>query len=350
MEHDKAHQQDADNLETPTELHVHHGAQGEKRMRVVYIILGCISLGVVITLLLFGIQRTPKAQSAAPIDVEPVDNPFDEVSLVASSAVVYDIKHDTILFEKMPDTVLPLASITKLVSAYAAIEHAPDFLQVTIAPEDTQLEGDQGLRPGEIWRLDDLISFSLVTSSNDGMSAVAQNIGRHLTRTPDYETNKKTFINVMNTSMDELGLTETRFKNETGLDKSDLTSSGGYGTARDIAHIVGILVESYPGLVEDTRDSDISVTSLSGFPHTGENTNLSTAALPGLLMSKTGYTDLAGGNLAIAFDGGLGRPIAVVVLGSTLADRFTDVETLVEAARTYVKHHPARATSTPAQQ
>jgi D-alanyl-D-alanine carboxypeptidase len=49
------------------------------------------------------------------------------------------------------------------------------------------------------------------------------------------------------------------------------------------------------------------------------------------MMSKTGYTDLAGGNLAVVFDAGIGHPVAVVVLGSTKEERFTDVQRLVRA-------------------
>ena len=49
------------------------------------------------------------------------------------------------------------------------------------------------------------------------------------------------------------------------------------------------------------------------------------------VLGKTGFTDLAGGNLAIVFEAGPLYPIAVVVLGSTAEDRFTDVEKLVWA-------------------
>jgi D-alanyl-D-alanine carboxypeptidase len=50
-----------------------------------------------------------------------------------------------------------------------------------------------------------------------------------------------------------------------------------------------------------------------------------------MLLSKTGFTDLAGGNLAIVFDAGVNHPVAVVVLGSTEDSRFTDVSELVGA-------------------
>ena len=73
------------------------------------------------------------------------------------------------------------------------------------------------------------------------------------------------------------------------------------------------------------------VYNTNGDYHTTENTNEIVSKIPNLIGSKTGYTDLAGGNLTIAFDLGHNRPIIVTVLGSTRAERFTDVLTLVAA-------------------
>ena len=50
-----------------------------------------------------------------------------------------------------------------------------------------------------------------------------------------------------------------------------------------------------------------------------------------MLASKTGFTDLAGGNLAVAFNAGLLRPVVVVVLGSTRDEREEDVQKLIHA-------------------
>ncbi len=60
------------------------------------------------------------------------------------------------------------------------------------------------------------------------------------------------------------------------------------------------------------------------------NTNEALGEIPGLLMGKTGFTDLAGGNLAVVFEAGPARPIVVVVLGSTREGRFADMRILVE--------------------
>ena len=56
-----------------------------------------------------------------------------------------------------------------------------------------------------------------------------------------------------------------------------------------------------------------------------------------MILSKTGDTDLAGGNLAVAYDAGINEPIIIVVLGSTQEGRFADVATLASSTAAYLK-------------
>ena len=70
--------------------------------------------------------------------------------------------------------------------------------------------------------------------------------------------------------------------------------------------------------------------------HVAVNTDLDIGKIPGLLASKTGFTALAGGNLVVAFDASIGRPIIVVVLGSTEDGRFTDVAQLTSSSLAYI--------------
>jgi D-alanyl-D-alanine carboxypeptidase len=57
--------------------------------------------------------------------------------------------------------------------------------------------------------------------------------------------------------------------------------------------------------------------------------------ISGIAASKTGYTDLAGGNLAVIFEIAPMHPIAISVLGSSTAGRFADVRKLAETAVKY---------------
>ena len=81
-----------------------------------------------------------------------------------------------------------------------------------------------------------------------------------------------------------------------------------------------------------TRYSSFIFAALSNIRHSVRNTNDSVNNIPGLIASKTGYTELAGGNLVFAFDAGINHPIIVSILGSTQEGRFVDAEKLVAAS------------------
>jgi len=87
-----------------------------------------------------------------------------------------------------------------------------------------------------------------------------------------------------------------------------------------------------PNAVEATTYDSLTFTSLGGIRHHATNTNAAVGDVPGLIGSKTGFTDLAGGNLVVAFDAGLGHPIIAVVLGSSFDGRFDDMKKLVAAS------------------
>ena len=127
-----------------------------------------------------------------------------------------------------------------------------------------------------------------------------------------------------------LGLSQTYALNGSGLDVN-ASVSGGYGSAYDLARLAGALVEQSPAIAEATTKSSAQAVSKEGRSFKVINTDPMINTIPHLLLSKTGYTDLAGGNLALIFDSGIGHPIAIVVLGSSQKSRFTDGSALVAA-------------------
>ena len=78
------------------------------------------------------------------------------------------------------------------------------------------------------------------------------------------------------------------------------------------------------------------MTSEDSYTHDARNTNQDTLSIPWILASKTGYTDLAGGNLVIAFDAGMMQPYIIAVLGSSKDGRFSDVNKLYKATIDYL--------------
>jgi len=268
---------------------------------------------------------------------EAKENPFDTVSLSAKAAYVYDVKTKKELFAKNENDVLPLASITKLMTAFAALSFIPETTYITIDAEAIRAEGDNKLTAGERWLLRDLLKFTLIESSNDGAAAVASGGGELLaTSTESDDTLRSLFVGEMNAVAGKLGLRSTRFLNESGLDL-DAQHAGAYSTAKEGAYLLAYGLEKFPSIFSETRWSELSLAG-DRARYEAKNTNKETENFPLLIASKTGYTDLAGGNLVIAFEAGFNHPIIVSVLGSTIDGRFTDAEALVWATLEFLQN------------
>ena len=257
---------------------------------------------------------------------------FPAVEIEAKAAYVYDVSEGKVLFEKDSELQRPLASLTKLMSALTASKLIPDYVKVTITPDDLREEGDTGLLRDENWSLRDLVDFSLIVSSNDGMRAIASVAGSQVL--PASTTAEIRFVDAMNSLAKEIGLTETYFLNQSGLDISG-TLSGGYGSAKDVALLVDYILKNDPHLVEATALSRTTIYS-DDAAHTATNTNSAIEKIPNVIASKTGFTDLSGGNVVIAWNAGLDRPIIISVLGSSYDGRFEDLSKLVDATLEYL--------------
>ncbi len=281
------------------------------------------------------LKATTSTQSTTPVgqnikvatDFQPPDviDPFAKLTLAARSAIVIDAKTGEIIYGKNINEKLPLASITKVMTALVASGLMPsaENTVVTITPADLLTEGDSGLVAGQIWKLKDLMDFSLVVSSNDGARAIASAASA---------VSQKDFIGAMNDQAKALDLSQTVFKNETGLDLPDQGGAGAQSSAENIARLFAYVYNYKPNLLEATKQETVLIKPLNAETYVAANTNEVTNHITGLIGSKTGYTDLSGGNLAVIFDRGLNQPAVAVVLASTQAGRFTDVVKLVEAS------------------
>ena len=251
-----------------------------------------------------------------------------EPSLEASAAYVWDIRHQRALFNKNANTQLPLASITKLMTSLVALETLKPDAKVPMTLAAIGQDGPSDFRDGETFGAQALSDFSLVSSSNDGEYALAAAAAAALSK--NGSTSTTLFIDAMNKKAEEIGLSQTYFINPTGLDET-ATKSGAYGSARDMAFLMEYLLEYHPQVLEGTTEKYTRVRGKD--IHTATNTNEIITQIPGILASKTGYTDLAGGNLLIAFNAGLNRPVVVSVLGSSREGRFKDVASLISFAQ-----------------
>lgn len=325
--------------------------RSERHARDAMPVAGQLAAALGILVIVFGISYIPSDTNRSESAAEEAPNPqlharaggeardepiahdaFSDVVLGARAAYVLDLRTGDVLYERNAYTRLPLASLTKLMTALVAHESlAPDD-QVTITVEAIMQEGDSGFSDGDRFSLRALADLTLLTSSNDGAYALAAAAGAALAPTHDPVAH---FISRMNEKAVEIGMADSIFLNATGLDL-DETTSGGYGTARDAARLMEYIVQRHPYILEETREASSAIYSHAGALFHATNTNETASDISGLIASKTGYTDLAGGNLVIAFDIGLNRPVVVAILGSTRAGRFEDAGTLLRRAHEHI--------------
>ena len=291
------------------------------------------ALGAILLLLVFfsiiADNKVERGNESIPSKI--VRNHFENLDIKAKAVYVLDVRTGKVLYQKNSDTRMPLASLTKVMRALVATDLAPEISTVIVSNDAIKIEGNSGLRANEKWNLKELLDFSLTSSSNDGMTAVAFALGAlHKTNSTNIDA-ENDFVNLMNMKADALNMKNTYYLNVTGLDESEV-KNGAYGTAYDMVTLFEHILKNKPSLLDATRQSTLNLVSLDNIVHKIQNTDQVVANIPGIKASKTGFTDIAGGNLVIAFDPELGRPIIIAVLGSTQEDRFSDIEKLVEAS------------------
>jgi D-alanyl-D-alanine carboxypeptidase len=293
-------------------------------------VLLCAALGACGALALaYAPQEVLEPSSQVAAAEAAVPDPFDGIEVGARSVFVYDATAKKELFAKNASLQVPLASLTKVMLMLAVSEALP--LDGTVAiSESAVLKGGGGLTWGEVWRVRDLIDYTLITSSNTGAEALAEAADGPLrTKYPDAPKGGATVWR-MNALAQELGLSATYFVNPSGLDES-VTQAGALGSARDIGTLFSRALE-HPELFVGTTRTNAALAPLNFPERIATNTNNALADIPGILMGKTGTTDLAGGNLAVVFEAGNGHPVIVVVLGATPEGRYDDIKKLVETA------------------
>ncbi len=269
-------------------------------------------------------QPLPEAQVAAaeiPQQKHLTTEVFSDISLKAKSAIMVDETTDTVLYELNPDVQLPLASLTKVPLVLVVKEALAADTIITMPRGMAQFSA------GTRWKLADIIDFTLAISSNQGANVLAATANDAIHAAfPDAPKDTATLWR-MNELARELGLDHTYFLNANGLDDSP-TQSGTYGSARDMATLFAYAAATTPGTFAATTRQSFLIESVDGARATAINTDEALPSIPGMVMGKTGYTDLAGGNLAVVFNES-GHRIVAVVLGSTQTGRFDDMKKLV---------------------
>jgi len=216
---------------------------------------------------------------------------------------------EEILFESEKDKELPVASLTKLMTALVASKYYEPDQQITVSPEATAQEGDQGsLQLGQVLTVKNLLYVSLIESSNKAAYSLSELMGT------------QEFVAAMNKEAQELGLTHTHFADPTGL------SAQSYSTAYDVARLSKHIFENYPLLKEmiSYKTFDLYVNGM--FHHRLVNTNKLLEEMPVIVGGKTGWTNSARGCF-MTIEQVEGGYIIHVVLGAE--DRLLEMRKLI---------------------
>ncbi len=220
--------------------------------------------------------------------------------LKSSAALVVDQSGRT-LFAKNIDHVVPIASITKLMTAMVVIDAGlPLTEQIAISKEDRDLiKGTRSrLRIGTVLTRQELLHLALMASENRAAEA--------LTRV--FPGGTRAFVAAMNQKAVELGMWRSRFVDGTGL------SSDNVATAQDLTKMVAAAYQ-YPLIREFTTDSGLTIQA-NGRPMNYSNSNRLVKSHEWQIgLSKTGYISEAGRCLVMQAKIA-GKPVIIVLLDS----------------------------------
>lgn len=205
----------------------------------------------------------------------------EKINVSAKSALVFDLTSNKIIYSKNPDLKLPMASLTKIMTAIVALENKKTDDQYLVHSYDLVGENIMGLSTGEILNLEELLYGLMLNSGNDSAEVLASN----------FEGGRTEFIKAMNSKAKALGLKNTNFTNPTGLEGD----GDQYTTAYDLLVISKYAVSKFPLLtrITSTFQYQIQQTSNHKYFYLENGTNL-ISSYPGVRGLKDGYTPEAG--------------------------------------------------------
>ena len=219
----------------------------------------------------------------------------------SGSALVIDQGGGDALYQKNANLVVPIASITKLMTAMIVLDSSPSLHSPIIISDDDidYLRGSRSrLHVGSVMTREYALLLSLMSSENRAANALA----RH------YPGGMPAFVAAMNIKAQALGMKDTHFEDPTGL------TSNNVSTARDLAKMV-VAAHRYPLIREFSTTSEATV-DVGGRELAYRNTNpLVKSAVWDVGVSKTGYIHEAGKCLVMQARVA-DKPVVIVLLDS----------------------------------
>lgn len=241
-------------------------------------------------------------------------NTYSPLSVTSRAALSYDLTTGQLLFEKNTTQKVPMASLTKIMTAIVALEHPKADDAYRVSADALVGEDSMGLEAGEVLSLKELLYGLFLNSGNDAAEVIAAN----------FQGGRDAFIDAMNQKVHALDLQNTHFTNPTGL----AGDGDQHTTAQDLLVITRFALDNFPVIQETGSAVEYII------PQTDKHkeydlineTNLLTT-YQGVRGLKTGYTPEARYCLVTYLEYG-GHRIIGIVLGSD--DRRKDMKNILD--------------------
>jgi len=200
--------------------------------------------------------------------------------LRSSAALVLDTTNSSVLYSRRPDVALPIASITKLMTALVVMDAAQpldEMLQISVADRTRGKGSLSRLTPGTRLSRGDLMHLALMASENRAAHALGRN----------YPGGVDACVSAMNAKARELGMTSAHFVDPTGLSDENVASP------EDLSKLV-MAAAKVPAIREYSTDGEYFVQLGRRMAHFRNTDSLVTKPDWNIVVQKTGYISQAG--------------------------------------------------------
>lgn len=247
-------------------------------------------------------------------NIPPVSRNLGLPAFSGRAVLIKDLTTGTVLYQKDANITLPIASITKIMTALVASEYFKQNAVLTVGSSAVTPGSRVGLNYGESLTFRSLLYGMLLPSGNDAAYTLTEN----------YPGKTLGFVSAMNKKAADLNLLSTHFDNPAGFD-----SPNNYSSAEDLSKITEeALKNSQLARIFATKETNI-VSLNKKYTHQLFNLNKLLSDVKGVLGVKTGTTEEAKESLVTLVERN-GHRVLLVLLGSD--DRFTETTRLIDWA------------------
>ncbi|MBI4067197.1 D-alanyl-D-alanine carboxypeptidase [Candidatus Gottesmanbacteria bacterium] len=244
----------------------------------------------------------------------------DDLDLEVESYIAFDRESRKILLGKNITRKLPIASLTKIATAIAALENGDLDRELVVSSASANIgEATMGLTAGEKITVEEALYGLMLPSGNDAAETLAEGLGKYDLGTPQEETDgggaRAWFMQKMNEKVQSLGLFDSYFFNPSGLDGEDIENTN-FSTVLDMAVLTNYALSNRTfSQVVDTREKVFDYKARYHKAFYLYNILSFEGSYPGIKGVKPGISIFADETLA-SYNEKDGRRIIVILLGS----------------------------------